>query len=182
MNDHRKQSRRCLSVDSANGGTSLGYHLLGASVSSASTGTYGVSNAFAAGTKITYVTPPVNEKQTIYLSAGLTAAVSSVELSDTLVLITPTHQYGYGVKAVAEPDLDPSSGWGQVLPVEAMQLIAETKGSRANSIIPTEYVQKTSATPTAITQKDRYVKPFYLSPDPATGRMQLYFAVPSKDR
>ena len=69
-------------------------------------------------------------------------------------MVTPEEHYGYGVNAVAEPDLDPTSGWGQVLPVEAMQLIAETKGSRANSIITTEYVQK-SATPTAITQQDR---------------------------
>ena len=159
------------------GGRSLAYHLIGATLSSASVGTNGVASAFAAGTKVTYVSPPVNNKQTIHISTGLAAAIDANAKDDTLVLVTPEEYYGYGVKAVAEPDLDPTSGWGQVLPVEALQLIAETKGSRANSIIPTEYVQK-SATPTAITQQDRYVKPFYLSPDPASGRMQIYTSVP----
>jgi len=96
------------------------------------------------------------------------------------ILITPPSNYGYGVKAVAEPSLDPKSGWGQVLSADELRLISETKGSRANSIIPTEYIQKAaaSANPVAVTQADRYVKPFYLDPDPQTGRMRIYLAVP----
>eukprot|EP01043_Picozoa_sp_COSAG02_P033623 COSAG02_NODE_2303_length_9183_cov_6.229369_8_plen_515_part_01 len=159
---------------------SLAYHLIGATLSSASTGN-GVSNVFAAGTRVTFVSPPVNDKQTIHLSHGVATAITSQnERDDTMVLVTPEAHYGYGVRAVAEPDLDPSSGWGQVLSADAMQLIAETKGSRANSIIPTEYIQKSTddANPTAVAQKDRYVKPFYLSPDPASGRMRVYLSVP----
>ena len=161
---------------------SLAYHLIGATLSSGSTGEDGVSNVFASGTKVTFVSPPVNEKQTIHLSHGVATAITTGdERTDTMVLVTPESHYGYGVKAVAEPDLDPSSGWGQVLSVDAMQLIAETKGSRANSIIPTEYIQKSpsDANPTAVEQKDRYVKPFYLSPDPATGRMRMYLSGPA---
>ena len=163
-------------------GEPLGYHLIGATISSATTGAHGVANVFTAGTKITYIEPAVSDKQTIHLSAGVAVAVDNADKKgDTAILVTPAAHYGYGVKAVAEPDLDPSSGWGQVLPVDAMQLIAETKGSRANSIIPTEYIQKstTGANPTAVAQKDRYVKPFYLSPDPATGRMRMYLSVPA---
>jgi len=135
------------------------YHLLGATLSSATTDTDGVANMFTTGTKITFIEPAVSGKQTIHLSAGVAVAVdNAAKKSHTAILIPPEVHYGYGVKAVAEPDLDPSSGWGQVLSVDAMQLIAETKGSRANSIIPTEYIQKSTddANPTVVAHKDRY--------------------------
>lgn len=162
-------------------GQPAGFHLIGSTIVSAITDSGGVTGMFAADTIVTYIAPPSGDKQVIHLSkAVVTAADSAAKLAKTAVLLTPEVHYGYGVKAVAEPSLDPSSEWGQVLSADEMRLIAETRGSRANGIIPTQYVQKDPSNdkPTAITQAERYVKPFYLDPDPSTGRMRIYMAVP----
>ena len=162
-------------------GQPAGFHLIGATITSVITDTGGVAGMFAADTIVTYIAPPSADKQVIHLSKAVVTAVGTNDERDkTAVLLTPEAHYGYGVKAVAEPSLDPSSEWGQVLGADEMQLIAETKGSRANGIIPTQYVQKnpTDDKPTAITQAERYVKPFYLDPDPTTGRMRIHLAVP----
>ena len=150
-------------------GQPAGFHLIGATITSGVTDSGGVATMFAADTIVTYIAPPSADKQVIHLSKAVVTAVDTDDKRDkTAVLLTPEAHYGYGVKAVAEPSLDPSSEWGQVLGADEMQLIAETKGSRANGIIPTQYVQKnpTDDKPTAITQAERYVKPFYLDPDP----------------
>ena len=44
-------------------------------------------------------------------SAGVAVAIDpTAKRNDTAILVTPEADYGYGVKAVAEPDLEPSSG------------------------------------------------------------------------
>eukprot|EP01045_Picozoa_sp_COSAG04_P017341 COSAG04_NODE_1527_length_6459_cov_1.844025_4_plen_501_part_00 len=83
---------------------------------------------------------------------------------------------GYGVGDITEPSLDPTSHWAEVLPIELLQLIARTPGTKANGIIPEAH--RDDANKTVITQADRYVKPMYLKPDPTTNMMRVATAYP----
>eukprot|EP01046_Picozoa_sp_COSAG06_P025974 COSAG06_NODE_2211_length_7334_cov_4.392122_1_plen_160_part_10 len=109
------------------GGEPLGGHHIGSTLTSSKMGeANGVDNAFAAGTRVTYVGPELHNKQEVHISAGIATAVdTTAKINATAILVTPLLEYGYGVKAVAEPSLDPSSEWGQVLSADEMRLIAE---------------------------------------------------------
>ena len=83
---------------------------------------------------------------------------------------------GHGVAAVAEPSLNPSSHWGEVLAIEEMELIATTPGVAANTIVPIVHAANSTAD---IHQSARYVKPFYLKPDFVSNKVKVILACPA---
>ena len=93
------------------------------------------------------------------------------------VTLTPiAARKGYGVAAVAEPSLNPSSHWGEVLAIEEMELIATTPGVAANTIVPIVHAANSTAD---ILQSARYVKPFYLKPDFVSNKVKVILACPA---